>query len=104
MGKGRKEEDVGRGKAGGLAVLTASPHSLDLLVVRALVAVRAELLQFEPFGGVAAVLLGGVTRHTRRPLGGVGPAFGALKSDHEPDALVFCHGRTCAAEARRADS
>jgi hypothetical protein len=91
MGKGRKEEDVGRGQAGGLAVLTASPHSLDLLVVRALVAVRAELLQLQPFGGVAAVLLGGVTGHPRRALGGIGPAFGALESDHDPDALVFGH-------------
>ena len=54
----------------------------------------AELLEFQPFGGVAAVLLGGVTGHTGRPLGGVGPAFGALKSDHDPDALVFGHGRT----------
>jgi len=54
----------------------------------------AELLQFQPFGGVAAILLGGVTGHTRRTLGGVGPAFGALKSDNEPDALVFGHGRT----------
>ena len=62
-----------------------------------LVAVGAELLQLQPFGGVAAVLLGGVTGHTGRPLGGVGPAFGALESDNEPDALVFSHEGRCAA-------
>jgi hypothetical protein len=68
-------------------------RSLDFLVHGGAVAVGAEFLQFQPFAGVAAVLLGGVTRHTRRPLGGVGPAFGALESDHDPDALVFCHGK-----------
>ena len=68
-------------------------RSLDLLVDRRLVAVRAELVQFDPFGGVPAVLLSRVTGHARRPLGGVGPAFGALESDHDPDALVFCHGK-----------
>jgi hypothetical protein len=68
-------------------------RSLDLLVHGGAVAVRAEFLEFQPFAGVAAVLLGGVPGHTRRPLGGVGPAFGALKSDHDPDALVFCHGK-----------
>ena len=34
-----------------------------------------------------------------RPLvdGGIGPAFVALKSDHDPDALVFSHkGRSAA--------
>ena len=61
------------------------------------IAVRTEFLELQPFGGVATVLLGGVPGHTRRPLGGVGPAFRALESDHDPDALVFCHGRTCAA-------
>ena len=68
--------------------------SLDLLVNRGAVAVRAELLQFESFGCVATVLLGGVAGHTWRTLGGVGPAFGALESDNDPDALVFGHGRT----------
>ena len=80
------------------------PRSLDLFVDRRLVAVRAELLQFNPFSGVAAVLLGGVTGHTRRPLGGVGPAFGALESDHDPDALVLSHKGRCAACAMRLDS
>ena len=72
----------------------AAQTSLDFLVHRGGIAVRAELLQLQPFSGVAAVLLGCVTGHARRPLGGVGPALGALESDHEPDALVFCHGRT----------
>jgi len=70
------------------------PRSLDLFVDRRLVAVRAELLEFNPFSGVAAVLLAGVTRHARGPLGGVGPAFRALESDHDPDALVLSHIRT----------
>jgi hypothetical protein len=74
-------------------------NSLDLLMHRGGVAVAAELFQFEPFGGVAAVFLGGVTRHARGPLGGVGPAFRALKSDHDPDALVFGHGRTLRRES-----
>ena len=69
-------------------------RSLDLLVDRRLVAVRAELVQFDPFGGVPAVLLSRVTGHARGPLGGVGPAFRALESDHDPDALVLSHGRT----------
>ena len=70
--------------------------SLDFLVNRGLVAMGAELLQFNPLGGVAAVLLGGVAGHTGGTLRGVGPAFGALKSDHEPDALVFGHGKDVA--------
>ena len=53
-----------------------------------------EFLDFQPFGGVPSVLLGGVTRHPRRALGGIGPAFVALESDHDPDALVFSHKRT----------
>ena len=77
--------------------------SLDFLVNGRLVAVGTELLQFQPFGGVAAVLLSGVTGHTWRPLGGVGPAFGALESDHDPDALVFSHEGRCAAGAMRKD-
>ena len=56
-----------------------------------LVAVGTELLDFQPFGGVPAVLLGGVAGHTGRALGGIGPAFGALESDHDPDALVLGH-------------
>ena len=72
----------------------AALTSLDFLMHRGGIAVRAELLQLQPFSGVAAVLLGRVTGHARRPLGGVGPALGALEGDDEPDALVFCHGRT----------
>jgi hypothetical protein len=73
--------------------------SLDLFVDRGLVAVRAELLEFNPFSGVPAVLLGGVTGHPGRTFGGVGPAFGALESDHDPDALVLGHKGRCAADA-----
>ena len=80
------------------------PRSLDLFVDRRLVAVLAELLEFNPFSGVAAVLLAGVTRHARGPLGGVGPAFRALESDHDPDALVLSHKGRCAACAMRLDS
>ena len=80
------------------------PRSLDLFVDRRLVAMRAELFEFNPFSGVAAVLLAGVTRHARRPLRGVGPAFRALKSDHDPDALVLSHKGRCAAGAMRLDS
>lgn len=40
-----------------------------------------------------------------RPLvdGGIGPAFVALKSDHDPDALVFGHKGRCAADAKRSE-
>ncbi len=58
------------------------------------VAMGAEFLNLQPFGSVPTVLLCGVPRHSRRTLGGIGPAFGALKSDHDPDALVFSHKRT----------
>ena len=64
---------------------------------------RAELFDFQPFGGVPTVLLGGVTRHPRRTLGGIGPAFVALKSDNDPDALVLGHKGRCAAIAKRSD-
>ena len=67
------------------------------------VAVGTELLQLKPFGGVTAILLSGVTGHTWRTLCGVGPAFGALESDHDPDALVFSHEGRCAAGAMRKD-
>ncbi len=55
------------------------------------VAMGAELFDLQPFGGVPAVLLCGVTRHPRTAFGGVGPAFRALEGDHDPDALVFGH-------------
>lgn len=63
-----------------------------------------ELLDLQPFGGVPAVLLGGVTGHAGRTLGGIGPAFGALKSDHDPDALVLGHKGRCAAGAKRSNN
>jgi len=65
--------------------------------------VRAELFDFQPFGGVPSVLLCGVSRHPRRTLGGIGPAFVALESDNDPDALVFGHKGRCAAVAKRSD-
>ncbi|MFM1900954.1 MAG: hypothetical protein RLZZ216_1530 [Cyanobacteriota bacterium] len=68
-----------------------------------LVAVGTELLDLQPFGGVPAILLGCVAGHTGRALGGIGPAFGALESDHDPDALVLGHKGRCAAVAKRSD-
>ena len=65
------------------------------------VAVSAEFLDLQPFGCIASVLLGGVSRHSRRTLGGIGPAFSALESDHYPDALVFSHKGRDAAIAKR---
>ena len=50
-----------------------------------------ELFDLQPFGGVPAVFLRGVTRHPRTAFGGIGPAFRALEGDHDPDALVFGH-------------
>ena len=61
----------------------------------------AEFFDFQPFGCVPAVLLSCVTGHPWRTLGGIGPAFGALKSDYDPDALVFSHKGRSAAVALR---
>ena len=71
---------------------------------RRLIAVGTELLDLQPFGGVPAVLLGGVTGHSGRTFGGIGPAFGALESDHDPDALVLGHKGRCAAGAKRSNN
>ena len=60
-----------------------------------------EFVDFQPLGGVPTILLSCVTRHTWRALGGIGPAFGALESDYDPDALVFCHKGRSAAVAKR---
>ena len=68
-----------------------------------LVAVGTELFDLQPFGGVPAVLLSRVTGHAGRTLGEIGPAFGALESDHDPDALVLGHKGRCAAGAKRSD-
>ncbi len=68
-----------------------------------LIAVGTELLDLQPFGGVPAILLGGVARHSGRTLGGIGPAFSALESDHDPDALVLSHKGRCAAVAKRSN-
>ena len=64
-------------------------RSLDLFVDHHLVVVGTELLDLQPFCCVAAVFLSGVAGHSLRPLISVGPAFGALESDHNPDALVL---------------
>ena len=52
---------------------------------------RAEFLDLQPLGRVPSVFFCGVTRYTWRAFGVIGPAFGALESDHDPDALVFSH-------------
>ena len=79
--------------------LGLKPASLDFLMDCHGIAVGTELLQLKPFGGVTSVLLSCVPGHTGRTLCGVGPAFRALESDHDPDALVFSHEGRCAAEA-----
>ena len=56
-----------------------------------LVELRAELHQFQPFCGVPAIFLRRVAGHAGGTLIGGGPAFGALESDHNPDALVLGH-------------
>ena len=65
------------------------------------IAMSAELFDFQPFSCVPPVFLSCVTRNTRGTLGGIGPAFGALKSDYDPDALVFSHKGRSAAVALR---
>ncbi len=82
-----------------------SDGSLDLFVKSHLVELWAELHQFQPFSGVPTVLLSGVTRHTGRAFfgSGNGPAFGALKCDNDPDALVLSHEGRSAAVAKRID-
>ena len=52
---------------------------------------RTELHQLQPLRCVPAILLGRVTGHTGGTLVGGGPAFSALESDHNPDALVLSH-------------
>ena len=68
-----------------------------------LVAVGTELFDLQPFGGVPAVLLSRVTGHAGRTFGEIGPAFGALESDNDPDALVLGHKGRSAAGAKRID-
>ncbi len=67
------------------------------------VAMRAELFNLQPFGSVPAVFLGCISRNTWGSFGGIGPAFCALKSDHNPDALVFCHKGRFAENAKRSN-
>ena len=70
-----------------------------------LVELRAELHQLKPFSGVPAILFRRVARHAGGSLfgSGNGPAFGALKSDNDPDALVLGHKGRSAAGAKRID-
>ena len=70
-----------------------------------LVELRTELHQFKPFSGVPAILFGRVSGHARGTLfgSGNGPAFGALESDNDPDALVLSHKGRSAAGAKRID-
>jgi len=60
-------------------------------VNRHFVVVGTELLQLQPLGGVPTVFFSGVSRHTLGTFFGAGPAFGALESDNDPDALVLGH-------------
>ena len=64
-----------------------------------------EFHDLQPLSGVPSVLLRRVSRHAGRTLfgGGGGPAFSALESDHDPDALVFSHKGRCAAKAKRSN-
>ena len=76
---------------------------LDLLMRSGFIAVRAKLFDFQPFCSVPTVFLSCVPRNPRGAFGGIGPAFSALKSDHDPDALVFGHKGRCAADAKRSE-
>ena len=58
---------------------------------RHFVVVRTKLLDLQPLGGVPTILFGGVSGYTLRTFSGAGPAFGALESDNDPDALVLGH-------------
>ena len=70
-----------------------------------LVELGTEFHDLQPLSGVPSVLLCRVPGHAGRTLfgGGGGPAFSALESDHDPDALVFSHKGRCAAEAKRSN-
>ena len=69
----------------------ARSRLFDFLVNGVFVAMGAELLEFYPAGGVAAVFGGGVTRHPFRPLVGVGTTLGTFKRDDNTNALLGCH-------------
>jgi hypothetical protein len=58
--------------------LTPNPWLLNFFVGGVLIAVGAELFQFQPCRGVAAVLFGGVTGDPWRALVRVGAALGTL--------------------------
>jgi len=56
-----------------------------------LVAVGAELFQFQPGGGIAAIFGGGIARHTRRSLVNVRATFGAFQIDNQANTFLTCH-------------
>ncbi len=60
---------------------------LDFFVRRVLVAMGAELLQFQPCSGVATVFLSGVAGNPSGTLVGVGTALGTFQRDNDSDAL-----------------
>ena len=76
---------------------------LNLLVESRPIAMSAEFFNFHSFGGIPSVLLCCVSRHSRRTLGGIGPAFSALESNHYPDALVFSHIKDVTPQLRCVD-
>lgn len=55
------------------------------------VAVGAELLDFEPPGGVPTVFASGITGYAVRTLVGIGATFGAFHGDGNADAFFACH-------------
>ena len=61
-----------------------------------------ELHDLQPLGGVPSVLLGRVALNAWLTFfaSGSGPAFCALESDHNPDALVLSHKGRCTAGAK----
>jgi hypothetical protein len=65
---------------------------LNFAVHRVLVAMGAKFLEFQARSGVAAVLLGGVARHARGTLIGVGAALGAFECDDKTNVFTFSHG------------
>lgn len=73
--------------------LVANGNLFDFFVVSVLVAVGAELFEFEPGGGVATVLHGGVTRNTWRTFVGVGATLSTFQRNDDSYALILSHNR-----------
>lgn len=57
---------------------------------RVLVAVRTELLQFNPVRRITTILGSGVTRNPWRPLVGIRPTLSTFQRDDDTDSLC-CH-------------